>query len=184
MEEDEADEGSTSNADQMQLLPVPAKKSRNSIKNYFNRNELYDANSKIKKKLDYLYAQMIAIDMLPYRTCDHKGLKLFIQALDSRYELPDKNTLKCTLIPKQYEELKNKLETALSTCKYLSVTTDMWTSKVNEGILALTCHFIQNEKLISAFLKLTKIAGHHTAEAMANVCFYTIFFCFGIVCIL
>lgn len=70
--------------------PVPSKISRNTIKNYFNRSQYYDANSKIKKDLDFIYAEMIAIDMLPYRTSEHKGLKKIVYALSSRYELLDR----------------------------------------------------------------------------------------------
>lgn len=157
-------EGSSSDSEQTQT-----KKSRNTIKNYFNRSQFYDGNSKIKKELDRRYAEMVAIDMLPYRTSEHMGLKKFVHALNSRYELPDRKTLKHSLIPKLYDELKNKLEVALSKCKFLSVTTDMWTNNANEGILALTAHFIVDEKLLSPILKVTKIEGHHNAETMARV---------------
>lgn len=101
----------------MQLVPephLPPKNLGSSIKNYFNRSQLYDANSKIIKELDSPYA----IDMLPYWTSDHKVIRLFVQTLNSRYKLPDKNTLKCTFIPKEYDELNNTLGIALSRYKY------------------------------------------------------------------
>ncbi|CAK1590407.1 unnamed protein product [Parnassius mnemosyne] len=96
-------------------------------------------------------------------------MKKFIHALDSRYELPDKNTLKCTLIPKVYENLKNKLEEALAITSYLNITTDMCTSNANKGIQALTCHFINDGILLSPLLKVTKVEGHHNSETMAHV---------------
>lgn len=37
----------------------------------------------------------------------------------------------------------------------------MWTSNANAGILTLAWQFIQNEKLVSAFWKMTKIEDHH-----------------------
>lgn len=70
---------------------LPAKKSRQSIKSYLNRNELYGTNSNIKNHLDKLYVEMIAIDMMSYRTSEHQGMQRFVQALNNKYQLPSKH---------------------------------------------------------------------------------------------
>lgn len=57
----------------------------------------------------------------------------------------------------------------LSDCNFVSITTDMWTSASNEGRLAVTCHYIQEGKLVSPLLRVMKIEGSHNAEAMAQV---------------
>lgn len=148
---------------------IPTKKSKQSIKNYINRNNMYGKNSKIKKQLDKLYVETIATGMLPFKTSEHKGSQKFINTIDNKYELSNRHTLKNSLIPMYYDEIKNKLTMAISQRKHFAITTDMWTSSSNEGILAVTCHFIQNAKIKLPLLKVIKIEGHHTAESMAQV---------------
>jgi len=82
------DENELSDENTLELIPM--KKSKQSIKYYMNRNLMYDENSKRKRQLDKLYAKMIATDMLPFRTSEHEGFKKFINAMDNKYELPNK----------------------------------------------------------------------------------------------
>ncbi|CAH1106445.1 unnamed protein product [Psylliodes chrysocephalus] len=112
---------------------------------------------------------MIAIDMMSYRTSEHQGMQRFVQALNNKYQLPNRETLKTSLVPNYYSKLKNKLSMELSDCNFVSITTDMWTSASNEGILAVTCHYIQEGKLVSPLLRVMKIEGSHNAEAMAQI---------------
>lgn len=106
-------------------VQIPKAQSRQSIKTYFNRGDLYDRGSKTKKELDKLYVEMIAIDMMPYRTSEHEGLIRFVKGLNGKYEIPPQTTLKSTLVPEYYFKLKQKLTMALLQSPYISITTDM-----------------------------------------------------------
>lgn len=68
---------------------------------------------------------MIATDMLPFRTFEHKDFKKFIDAVDNKYELPNRHTLKNLLIPIYYDEIKNKLTMVILQCKHFAIITDM-----------------------------------------------------------
>lgn len=149
--------------------PKRRKSNAGSLKTYMDRSKVYDTNSKEKKELDKLYAQMIVRDYMPFRTSEHVGFKNFIFALNSKYELPDRSVLKTTLIPLQCKDIEEKLIIVLNEIKFCSITTDMWTSVGNEGILAVTSHFVHRGQLKSPLLKVSRIEGRHTSEAMSKV---------------
>ncbi|CAG5052904.1 unnamed protein product [Parnassius apollo] len=146
----------------------PSPKKRNTLKNYFDRSSKYP-DGKTKQNLDNKYVRMIAVDMEPLRKGEHEGFRDFVNALDSRYEIPDTTILKKKLLPEYYENVKQKLVIALSKPEHVSVTTDLWTSIANEGILSVTCHFFHNEKLIAPLLEVVKMEGSHNAENIASM---------------
>ncbi|CAF4893692.1 unnamed protein product [Pieris macdunnoughi] len=149
-----------------QMGPTPKK--RNTLKNYYDRSSKYP-DGKTKKNLDNKYVRMIAVDMEPLRKGEHEGFRDFVNALDSRYEIPDTTKLKKKLLPEYYENVKQELVIALSKAEHVSVTTDLWTSIANEGILSVTCHFFHNEKLIAPLLEVVMMEGSHNAENIASV---------------
>ncbi|CAH1114768.1 unnamed protein product [Psylliodes chrysocephalus] len=141
---------------------IPNKiKKRSTIKNYFNRDIKYSDTNKQKKNIDNAIVNMIASDLQPY------------SILDSQYEVPSRGKLKDTLVPNVYNKLKEQLKVILAEVKFISITSDIWTSPSNEGILTLTCHFIEDNTLRSAVLKTTQLMGSHTgaqiSDAITNI---------------
>jgi hypothetical protein len=131
--------------------------------------EFYNVNSTRKKMLDLLYTQMIARDMEPLRLCEREGFKKFIAALDSKYQLPSRYTISTKLLPKLHAIEKLKLHGILQKVHNIALTTDMWTSKSNQGICAVTAHFIRNQKLEAALLETVVMEERHTADNIAAV---------------
>lgn len=146
-----------------------SRKSRKTIKEYINRASFYADNSTRKKKLDMLYVRMIALDMEPLRKGEHEGFRTFVAGLDEKYIIPATTTLKTTLLPSYFADMKIKLQKALILTDNIALTTDMWTNVNNEGILALTSHFFYKGNLISPLLTAVKIEGRHTSEIMEKV---------------
>ncbi|KAG8175129.1 hypothetical protein JTE90_028678 [Oedothorax gibbosus] len=147
----------------------PASSSRGSVKDYVHRHLYYDEGSSRKKHLDKLFTKMIAVDMEPLRMGEREGLREFVAALDNKYVLPDTATLTNKLLPQMYSELKVEVMKAVRESETLSITADMWTSTANEGILAITGHFIAKDKLVSPLLSVIKVEGSHSAENLAQV---------------
>lgn len=144
-------------------------KKRKTLKNYFDRSNVYPDNSKTKNNIDKMYVRMIALDMEPLRKGEHQGFQDFVKALNEKYEIPNTSTLKNKLLPECYDLIKQKLLSALSETEHVSLTTDMWTSISNEGILAVTCHFFYKDKFIAPLLDAVKVEGHHNAENISSV---------------
>lgn len=129
----------------------------------------YAANSTRKKMLDIKFAKMVAVDMQPLRLSEHEGLNEFVNALETKYEMPGRTTLSTRILPKLYSGMKVKLFEILKNVKNLAITTDAWTSTSNQGILAVTAHFINKMKLESVLLEAVVLHGHHDADNISSV---------------
>lgn len=82
-------------------------------------------------------------DFQPFSVVEDKGFSEFVKALNSSYKLPNRHSISKTHIPslhqKCLQETKELLANELiSAC----LTTDCWTSRSNDGYIAITIHFI------------------------------------------
>ncbi|XP_050338890.1 E3 SUMO-protein ligase ZBED1-like isoform X2 [Bactrocera neohumeralis] len=112
---------------------------------------------------------MVAIDVQPFRTVEDQGFRELVRCLDSRYELPSRNTILNVHIQKLYENGKTKLQAILNEIESCAITTDCWSSKANESYLTVTCHFIDGDfKIRSAVLTTSKLANELNHSA-ANI---------------
>jgi len=114
---------------------------------------------------------MIAVDVQPFSCVEDEGFKELMKAMDPRYKLPSRSHLRDVVLPSQYEELKNKLYVILANVDFLALTTDMWTSRANEGYITITCHFVSNNfKLESEILAKRQLldSTNHTASNIAK----------------
>lgn len=75
-----------------------------------------------------------------------------------------------------YESAKEKLKNILQEVKYVSITCDLWTSRVQEAYLTATCHFVdKNFELKSAVLSTEKLLdptnhnAHNISEYLRNI---------------
>jgi hypothetical protein len=116
-----------------------------------------------KKELDRLVVLMIACDFQPFAIVNDSGFKDLVKALDPKYSLPSKTTVRNKLLPEFVNEQRRKLEDILHEVKYVSLTTDMWSSIIGESYITTTCHFIYEGEVKSAVLE-----ENHTAERIKN----------------
>lgn len=144
-------------------------KPRGTVKNLLDRDVFYDESSSRKKCLDKIFTKMIAVDMEPLRIGEHEGFKEFVKALDPKYRIPDTSTLSTKLLPQLYRDLKVRVMQAVTECSHISITADMWTSTANEGILAITGHFVHGGKLESPLIAAVKVEGSHNAAKISKV---------------
>lgn len=152
----------------------PSVKKRNTVDTMLKRqeeNSSWSGNSSRKQTLDKLYLNMIATDLQPLRFGEHSGFQKFIKGLEPRYIIPSRTYVKQTLLPREYERLQTLLRDELVLISHCAITTDIWTSKANEGILAITCHYITFPgKLKSIILEAVKLKENHTGDTICNVC--------------
>jgi hypothetical protein len=121
-----------------------------------------------KKELDRLVVLMIACDFQPFSIVNDSGFKDLVKALDPKYSLPSKTTVRNKLLPEFVNEQRRKLEDILHEVKYVSLTTDMWNSIIGESYITTTCHFIYEGEVKSAVLETIVIEENHTAERIKN----------------
>ncbi|CAG9840971.1 unnamed protein product [Diabrotica balteata] len=71
-----------------------ARSNTRSVSHFFRKAQLYDNNSLGKKSLDEALIMMICQDFQPFSIVKDKGFRKFVELLDSRYSLPNPDTLK------------------------------------------------------------------------------------------
>lgn len=85
----------------------------------------------------------------------------FLYALDPRYVLPNRETVKFNL----KEEYKSKhaiVKNMLSECPKINLTTDIWTSIAMDPYLGITCHTVApNGKMFSFLLYISHFPHPH-----------------------
>lgn len=84
---------------------------------------------------------MIAEDMQPLSIVENSGFRKLINLFDSRYKLPSHKLIGTTLIPNLYESTRKMIESILSHTKYVSLTSDIWTSLNTISFITVTVHF-------------------------------------------
>ena len=110
---------------------------------------------------------MVARDMQPSTIVEGKGFHKFVHLLDPKYQLPSRRRL-MRKIPAKYvvrQEIKDELNHASAVC----LTTDIWTSRISQSYITVTCHFIDNSwQLKSYVLETFHLSVSHTAENIAS----------------
>lgn len=86
---------------------------------------------------------MMALDAEPFSIVERNGFIRLMNHLCPRYKIPSRRYFSDTMMPNIYENLKEKVKNKLKDSAYISFTTDIWTSSVNnESFISLTAHFI------------------------------------------
>ena len=95
------------------------------------------------KLLTYRIAEMISIDLQPFSVVEDTGFIRLVAELDSRFVLPSRRYLSEVVVPEIHAKAKFKVTELLQSTKYISMTTDIWTStNCHHSFLSLTAHFV------------------------------------------
>ena len=136
------------------------------IDGMLNKTQKYPKTSSRQKQLNNCLLDMLAKDLQLVSVVEDKGFINFVNLLDPRFEIPSRRAV-MRMLPTKYDELKQRILRVLVQVKYVSLTTDLWTSRATEGYLTVTAHFIHSWKLKSLVLATVKFSAEHTAEHIA-----------------
>jgi hypothetical protein len=123
----------------------------------------YPTTSMKKKALDNCCALFIAKDMRPINIVEGDGFKKFVATLDPKYQLPSRQTITKSIIPRLTEDTKKALSESLLQAKWVAITTDMWSSSTCTSFMSVTGHFLEDDELTSALLDCSSFHGRHTS---------------------
>ena len=105
-----------------------------------------DLNDKKEvKELTQLLLEHIYIDMVPFNVVNGYGFRKLINFLAPNYKIPCPSHFSQKLLPETYEKTKNLVKNEILDIKYLSGSTDIWTSLTMDSYLSLTVHGV-NQK--------------------------------------
>ena len=112
--------------------------------------------------------KMIAKDLQPVSIVEDEGFRDFVHTLDPRYKIPSRKSLMVGNIPALYEECCSKVKQSLDGTNSAVITTDMWTSRTTEAYLTVSCHIIDENWQMQAYvLETCSFSGQHTVD---NIC--------------
>jgi hypothetical protein len=113
-----------------------------------------------------MITRMLAIDVMPLSVVDGDGFKALIEYLAPSYELPGRKAFTAR-IEKLYEETKANVMKKLATCGSVVLTTDGWTSCVQDGYITVTCHYVDVDfQAQSLVLATREVEERHTAATL------------------
>ena len=81
-----------------------------------------------------------------------------------------------TLIPQKYHQVSSKMKDTLVSMSNISVTTDIWSSVVQDSYISLMCHYVTKDCTqmqvcfqMQVCLHVAPFNDHHTGEHIANM---------------
>lgn len=90
----------------------------------------------------------MALDAEPFSIVEREGFSQLIKHLAPNYPLPRRTYFENKALPELYEKLKHFILQDLKLAAYISFTTDIWTSSINnESFISLTAHFIDGTEM-------------------------------------
>ncbi len=107
---------------------------------------------------------MIAKDLQPLSVVEDSGFLDFCKTMDSKYKVPSRRHVRDVMLPQLFKEEQAKVQELMALAKFVSITTDMWTSTNNDAFLAVTAHYWHEASLslMSSVLDCAQFEGKHT----------------------
>ena len=122
-----------------------------------------------KIQLDRKVLDLIVIDLQPLSVVEDKAFRALLYAMDKRYTMIARHTLRDVLLPKVYKERKSALFLELAAVDHVGITTDQWTSRATEGYTTVTCHYVKPDWTLASPVLATQSTGErHNGENMAE----------------
>ncbi|CAG5000612.1 unnamed protein product [Parnassius apollo] len=122
------------------------------------------------QQLDEQLVRMIAKVYHALRLVEEVEFRKFIEMLNPGYTLPTRKTLSESLLPKVYNKVMEAVKMKIAKAVAICITTDAWTSIVNDGYIAITAHFIDTEinKLCTVMIGCIEFEERHTSENLKS----------------
>ena len=106
---------------------------------------------------------MIAVDLQPFSIVENIGFQRLLHHLYPSYPIPSRKFMKENIIQGIYASVKGSIYQDVLLEKYLSLTSDGWTSSNKCSFLSLTAHWIDGEfDQKDAILSVTPFNQKHT----------------------
>ncbi|KAG8174281.1 hypothetical protein JTE90_020768 [Oedothorax gibbosus] len=122
--------------------------------------------SKVKAdKLDKQLIRLIVKEYNPFSIVEDKEFINFVKLLCPTYKLPSRKTISNGLLNAICNDTVDECRKGLDKVRYISLTTDGWTSINNESFIATTVHFIDEEDgdLKTLLLGCSRFEASHTS---------------------
>ena len=103
-----------------------------SIPELFTKGPKYERSTRRWREITDLVTYCISKDMFPIYTMEKVGFRRLVETLDPRYEMPSAKYFSNIAIPALFEKTREWVVAEVTSARYYSSTTDMWTSSTME----------------------------------------------------
>ena len=120
----------------------------------------WDINDTRSQRVHKRIGEKLAVDCQPLLMVEDVGFKRVIQTLEPHYKCPSRKYFTDTIVPKISTGMKEVCK-LIGTAKYISFTTDVWSSSVSIiSLLSLTAHWVDDTFVkVSAVLHAQTVCG-------------------------
>lgn len=147
-------------------VATTAQKSQPSMREFVHR----PLPLKKTKELDKQLLTVIVKEYQPFSIVEDNEFRKFVKMLNPGYNLPSRKTLSNSLMPRFYNEIRDRVKAELNAVTAVCLTTDGWTSVNTDSFIGVTAHFIDgSSKLCSYLLGLIEYNERHTAENLRDM---------------
>ncbi|XP_046752038.1 E3 SUMO-protein ligase ZBED1-like [Diprion similis] len=143
--------------------------SRNPVLDLYKKVNSYADGGVEAEKLTNSLLYMMAVDHMPLRCVEKRGLQKFLKTARPHYTMPSRKTMTKLMVDK-YDVLKAKVMTELNTCPFYSITCDIWTDNSQKSYLGATAHYLSEDNLEikSINLCVKELDVEHNAENIST----------------
>lgn len=141
------------------------------LETVLNKKKVWDINHPASVELHYAIGKMIAIDNQPYSFVEDEGFRNVMYKAQPQYQIPSREYFKQNILPKMYEDCREKIRALISSSDYISLTTDIWTnSATNDSFISLTSHITDKDfNYRHAVLNAQHFPGSHKSEHISRI---------------
>ena len=141
-----------------------------SIPELFTKGQKYERTTRRWREITDSVTYCISKDMFPIYTTEKVGFRRLVETLDPRYEMPSAKYFSNTAIPALFEKTRERVVAEVTSARYYSSTTDMWTSSTMEPYLSYSIHFIDSDwNLQSRCLQTLFVPKDHNANNLSEI---------------
>ena len=130
----------------------------------------YPLHHPTQEGFDSRFLNVIIEGMLPFNIANLTSTEKLIEFLNRRVTVKHSTTYSNQAEGK-YDTLMKKLGTVIcsNVHRCLALTTDLWTSRVNESYMSLTLHYITDDFKLNAWTPFCKYIGEsHTSDVLST----------------
>ena len=139
------------------------------------KQKVYDINDPRAKAISKHIGTMIVKDLQPFSIVEDAGFQGLMKHIVPQYNIPSRRYFVDNVIGELYHDTRAKLVSSISSVKQLSLTTDIWSSRTNDGYIGVTAHYIDiNWNRVNATVGCSLFNERHTAldisRKLSDIC--------------
>ena len=106
------------------------------------KQRVYDINDPCAKAISKHIGTMIVKDLQPFSIVENAGFQGLMKHIVPQYNIPSRRYFVDNVIGELYHDTRAKLVSSINSVKQLALTTDIWSSRINDGYIGVTAHYI------------------------------------------